>query len=606
LQEIQRDTDALREVVAETPVRRLAVEQAERAASQAQRLHELRQMCETAHVTYETAQQQLANVVNELAQARQRRDALQEAWRTGQAAILAQSLVPGMPCPVCGSHEHPTPTPAGPALPNETALKRAETKVRETEKQHETVQTDTAQHHAEVLKLEADITVLEEQLGDLRHTTPAALAARVHAAQTHLEEAQTAQARLEKLRRQVAELQQGAVQATAERESVEAALREALVQQGQQEGLVRARAEHIPEALRDLAALATAMTEAEEHLQALTQALERARAQTEQAQRDLAVQEATLQGAQEMLHSAHQRAAEAQQTFTRRLHEAGFVDAADFQMACLDPPTLAQLEAEIQRYAGDLQAARTRLQRAQEAAQGLTMPDLEGMEHHLHEVQTALEQCSRERGGLAEQLDRATGWLADLQQTTREMAQQEARYAVVGRIAEVAEGQNAYRMTFQRFVLAALLDEVLIAASQRLRLMSRGRFDLQRAREHIDRRTAGGLDLVVYDAYTGTTRPVNTLSGGESFLASLSLALGLSDVVQAYSGGVTLQTLFVDEGFGSLDPEALDLAFRALVDLQGGGRLVGIISHVPELKERIEARLEVIPGRGGSMVRFLL
>jgi exonuclease SbcC len=161
-------------------------------------------------------------------------------------------------------------------------------------------------------------------------------------------------------------------------------------------------------------------------------------------------------------------------------------------------------------------------------------------------------------------------------------------------------------MTFQRFVLAALLDEVLIAASQRLRLMSRGRFDLQRAREHIDRRTAGGLDLVVYDAYTGTTRPVNTLSGGESFLASLSLALGLSDVVQAYSGGVTLQTLFVDEGFGSLDPEALDLAFRALVDLQGGGRLVGIISHVPELKERIEARLEVIPGRGGSMVRFLL
>ena len=102
----------------------------------------------------------------------------------------------------------------------------------------------------------------------------------------------------------------------------------------------------------------------------------------------------------------------------------------------------------------------------------------------LHEVQTALEQCSRERGGLAEQLDRATGWLADLQQTTREMLQQEARYTVVGRIAEVAERQNAYRMTFQRFVLAALLDEVLIAASQRLRLMSRGRFTLQRARAH--------------------------------------------------------------------------------------------------------------------------
>jgi len=116
--------------------------------------------------------------------------------------------------------------------------------------------------------------------------------------------------------------------------------------------------------------------------------------------------------------------------------------------------------------------------------------------------------------------------------------------------------------------------------------MSNGRFDLQRLTGVDDRRKAGGLDLVVYDAYTGTTRPVNTLSGGEGFLASLSLALGLADVVQSYAGGIKLDTIFIDEGFGSLDPESLDLALRALVDLQKEGRLVGIISHVPELKER--------------------
>jgi exonuclease SbcC len=96
------------------------------------------------------------------------------------------------------------------------------------------------------------------------------------------------------------------------------------------------------------------------------------------------------------------------------------------------------------------------------------------------------------------------------------------------------------------------------------------------------------------------------LSGGESFLASLSLALGLADVVQAYAGGIHLDTVFVDEGFGSLDPEALDLAFRALVDLQRAGRLVGIISHVPELKERIDVRLEVISTQRGSVTRFVL
>ena len=111
---------------------------------------------------------------------------------------------------------------------------------------------------------------------------------------------------------------------------------------------------------------------------------------------------------------------------------------------------------------------------------------------------------------------------------------------------------------------------------------------------------------MVFDAYTGKERSVKTLSGGESFLAALCLALGLSDVVQAAVGGVRLESMFVDEGFGSLDPEALDLAFRALVDLQKDGRLVGIISHVPDLRERIDARLEVIPGQRGSTARFVV
>ena len=106
----------------------------------------------------------------------------------------------------------------------------------------------------------------------------------------------------------------------------------------------------------------------------------------------------------------------------------------------------------------------------------------------------------------------------------------------------------------------------------------------------------------VEDAYTGKTRAVSTLSGGESFIAALSLALGLSDVVQSHSGGIRLDTLFIDEGFGSLDPESLDLAITTLIDLQQAGRMVGVISHVPELKERIDVRVDVVVGRAGSSV----
>ncbi|MCD8503263.1 MAG: hypothetical protein LRY71_18400 [Bacillaceae bacterium] len=110
--------------------------------------------------------------------------------------------------------------------------------------------------------------------------------------------------------------------------------------------------------------------------------------------------------------------------------------------------------------------------------------------------------------------------------------------------------------------------------------------------------------MLVHDQYTGQSRHVKTLSGGESFKASLSLALGLADVVQSYSGGISMETIFIDEGFGTLDPESLEHAIETLIDIQSTGRLVGVISHVPELKERIDARFEVVGSQAGSKIMF--
>lgn len=113
------------------------------------------------------------------------------------------------------------------------------------------------------------------------------------------------------------------------------------------------------------------------------------------------------------------------------------------------------------------------------------------------------------------------------------------------------------------------------------------------------------MELLIFDEYTGQERHVKTLSGGESFKAALSLALGMADIVQRHAGGVSLETMFIDEGFGTLDSESLDQAIEALMDIQSSGRLVGIISHVPELKERIDARLEVLAGQSGSSTEFV-
>jgi exonuclease SbcC len=169
-------------------------------------------------------------------------------------------------------------------------------------------------------------------------------------------------------------------------------------------------------------------------------------------------------------------------------------------------------------------------------------------------------------------------------------------------LAEVCRGTgNHRRMSLERFVLAAVLEDVAARASLRLAAMTDGRFTLR----HSDERTRGGgasgLSILVSDAFTGTERDVATLSGGETFQASLALALGIADAV-AGTGAVPLSALFVDEGFGMLDPDALEQALTELDRLREGGRLVGVISHVAAMRERIPAGLRVERTRGGSRV----
>jgi exonuclease SbcC len=198
--------------------------------------------------------------------------------------------------------------------------------------------------------------------------------------------------------------------------------------------------------------------------------------------------------------------------------------------------------------------------------------------------------------------------LTKVTKADEQLTEQGADYAVIGRVAQVAAGRDANLrgIPFQRYVMAALLDDVLGVASARLRLMSNGRYELRRSEDRGSRRSTTGLDLLVSDSYTGTERAASTLSGGESFLASLALALALGDVVQSYAGGIRLETLLIDEGFGTLDTEALDLAMKALTSLQAGGRLIGVISHVRELRDQITTRLEIRPSSKGSTAHFEL
>jgi len=190
-----------------------------------------------------------------------------------------------------------------------------------------------------------------------------------------------------------------------------------------------------------------------------------------------------------------------------------------------------------------------------------------------------------------------------------ELEKVEKRWIWVKALSNTANGDisGKDRIMLETYIQGTYFDRIINRANTRLMSMSGGQYELQRREESLDNRIKSGLELDVIDHYNGTTRSVKTLSGGESFKASLSLALGLSDEIRSNAGGVQLDTMFVDEGFGSLDEESLQQAIKTLVSLADGNRLVGIISHVSELKEKIDKQIIVIKEKtGGSKVQVVV
>ncbi|MDQ0143370.1 AAA family ATPase [Cupriavidus necator] len=526
----------------------------------------------------------------------------ESAWRAGQAARLAQALAAGDACPVCGSTAHPEPARHVAQPLSDLALESARHALLEAEA--EAVRC-AGQHQAAQLAITQARERREElaaELGDASEEAAASLHAEIQSRQTALTREQQVSASL-------AQREAALASARAARDSAEAAHRAAVAAaDAAAQALAHCRGEwqaesaQVPEDSRDPVALGEALRRAQAALAGLEQALATAQAAERQAAAEHAGAQAALVSARHAQAQVTERLANAHTALAQGLAQQGFADAQAHAGACLDDDATQALEATLRTFDSQLAAAADRHARAQAAAQALDAPDLDGLRAALGAGAATVEALVRQQAERGRSRDALLQCQQRLQQLDHEGRDIEARFAVLGRLAEVANGNNPRRMTFQRFVLATLLDEVLEAASARLLAMSRGRYALQRVREQADQRSAGGLDIEVFDHDTGAARPANTLSGGEGFLASLSLALGLADVVQSRAGGIQLDTLFVDEGFGTLDPESLDFALRTLLDLQQAGRLVGIISHVTELRERIDVRLEVRPGTDGSRV----
>jgi exonuclease SbcC len=534
--------------------------------------------------------------------ARTQSETLRSRWDAAQAGRLARSLDDDEPCPVCGSTDHPAPAQAPPDLPSEEQLQGADDELRAAEKEASEAAA-RAQAAAQARELRTTrVEELEAELGAdagraLEELEAATLEAR--AAADNADAADVERARLdETLGALATELEA----ADAEVERATKAESDAQSSHAAAEATLTHAAEGIDEALRSEAALAAALEQAAARVTTLEEARKSADARLVEATAGAGRAAEQLEGSRRALTDAESERVRAEEELRARREEAGLDDDDDWARAREDLARLDALEADVKAADQRAHAAAERLARAREKAAEVEAPDLEALGGRKTAAAATLEAATARRAALQTELKQLRARHQTAKTLGAELARKETEQRATGHLADVARGRVAPGISFQRWMLGAMLDEVLASATERLFHMSKHRFRLQRE-ETADRKgKAAGLDLVVVDEYRGTRRRVSTLSGGESFLAALSLALGLADVVQRHSGGIHLDTLFIDEGFGTLDADSLDLALDVLTELNKSGRLVGVISHVSELKARIPSRIEVTPGAKGSQL----
>lgn len=585
---------------------------------------------------------------------------LLERYLRDQAGILAETLALGEPCPVCGATEHPCPAPHLDSAPDRPAVDAAAARRDRADRAALAAAEalSRSRHRLEALKeqllqgTDADATDPEifseareaacrDALSKQRAES-AALQSAFDAADAGLRSAEQELAGARRAldgatedleaQRTIAAAAEGAwLSALAEGGFAdERAFLDARLPEGELAADVAALEEYrsglrVARAAAETAAGAAKRQEAklcgaeekwaavlaaagfpgddaflrgclpEDELRALTGALENYRG-------DVKVARTRVAGSAERLEEQRRQAEAAREAWQNALSENGFADEEGFLAACAEPAELRAWTARVQDFRDALSAAGGRLSQL-EARWGDAVPvDVAALDEAVEGLRREGADAEARENTLNRRVSLNRRTLENLRRNAGRIAVADERYRVVEDLRLTLTGHVAgqrVKVSFENYILQYYFRRVIAEANRRLGRMSDGRYRLS-LKPGESGNSVGGLGLNVFDGYTRRERDVQTLSGGESFVASLALALGFADVVQARSGGVQLDALFIDEGFGTLDDETLERALSALDGLAEGSRLVGVISHVEQLKRRIDRRIVVTRDASGS------
>jgi exonuclease len=583
--------EQLNEQAATLPTAQLAQEQ----ATQTLKLAKAHEQLVKDHQRARKLQQLVAL---ELKQASQRHKHMLEQWLSQSALNLAQNLVAGEPCPVCGATEHPAPATQGGENISQEQLDQALEEVNE-------VQGELSQASERVTKLAAQLEAQPCQLSpaQAREQLQEAKAA-LTAAQQASEQASSCKAQIAKLNAELEALRADnqAAQARLAGDAKEIQLLGEKID-ADAASLSCEGFESVAAKVEYLSQLAAAL----EQLANAAQELDQCKKRAQQAADSFAVQWAQA-SANFADHSAKPAApaptdpAETEPTQAEPSQDTSAANAQDgYAQACqafagLDLAALKATSASYEKSLSINQAALAELEGIE-----LTPPPLEQTQAQLEQAQAKTQACQTYASTWQAFAGQVNAQLAKLNKLLARRSQASATDAQLLALASAANGDNHARLTLSAWVLQAHFRQVLVFANERLGVIGAGRYELINVDSEEDtRQQKQGLGLAVVDHLSGTTRSPRTLSGGESFYVSLALALALADVVAAQNGGIEMNTLFIDEGFGSLDEGTLAEVMDVLSALHSGGRVVGIVSHVSELKRAIPAAVEVRPLLGGG------
>ncbi|RBW71149.1 AAA family ATPase [Bacillus taeanensis] len=533
-------------------------------------------------------------------------DFLEKRWIEGQASFLALHLEAGSPCPVCGSTEHPEKAAHHTDIPTKEELDYKKQEKEEAENLYIAAKSKYETLKDQLQKLKEEVEN-ENFNTDNIHEQYENLVARGKKLKKEVDQIQKGQEHLKKLKAVLEDLEKQLEQRTEQKAETEQSYHDAKSTYTTEAALLNQAVEKIPNELQSLDKLHGKIQQVEQQQKNFEQKWKEAQERYQKASETLLTMTANEDHVVNDLTEIKRKLEQIKAVFSDQLQKVGFSNEQSYNDAKMEKSLRQTLKEEVDHYYKRMSTTAEFIKELENELSGKEHRNLEQLQETVTMLKEKVEEAkeaSQQTKHYYQEAEKLKQHLHDAGESLKDI---EKELQVMDDLYNVVRGDNPKKISFERYLQIEFLEQIILAANERLKQLSNGQYYLIRSTRREKHGKQSGLGLDVYDAYTGQIRDVKSLSGGEKFNASLCLALGMADVIQSFEGGISIETMFIDEGFGSLDEESLHKAIDTLVELQQSGRMIGVISHVQELKQAMPAILDVQKTQEGySRTRFIV